>query len=61
MLGYIQCQPAPPPALDIFIRPCNRTMDCLPNLCCQEGGKKICRPPKRSILGLMAQASQANY
>ncbi|XP_016840532.2 uncharacterized protein LOC100678038 isoform X1 [Nasonia vitripennis] len=57
LVGFVQCQPAPPSIIDIFARPCNRTLDCVPNLCCQEGSKKICRPPKRSVLSLAVQAT----
>ncbi|XP_011502606.1 PREDICTED: uncharacterized protein LOC105366001 [Ceratosolen solmsi marchali] len=57
LVGYVQCQPAPPAVLDVFTHPCNTTIDCFPNLCCQEGSKKICRPPKRSILTLAIQAT----
>ncbi|KAJ8670437.1 hypothetical protein QAD02_001696, partial [Eretmocerus hayati] len=54
LLGFIQCQAAPPRIIDIFTKPCNRTIDCLPNLCCQEGSQKFCRPPKSSILNIAA-------
>ncbi|XP_014212394.1 uncharacterized protein LOC106642205 [Copidosoma floridanum] len=57
LIGFVQCQPAPPPVLDIFTRSCTTMIDCLPNLCCQEGAKKVCRPPKRSILSLAVQAT----
>ncbi|XP_048508409.1 uncharacterized protein LOC105685569 isoform X1 [Athalia rosae] len=58
LIGYLQCQMAPPPVLDLFPQPCNRTIDCFPNLCCQEGSSKFCRPPKKSMLALVAQATQ---
>lgn len=58
LMGYMQCQPAPPPLLNLFPQPCNRTIECLPNLCCQEGSGKFCRPAKKSVLSLVAQATQ---
>ncbi|CAH0550537.1 unnamed protein product [Brassicogethes aeneus] len=58
MVSYMQCTPPPPPILDVFPKPCENALDCFPNLCCQEGGKKFCRPPKRSILSLMAGIGQ---
>ncbi|EDS36329.1 conserved hypothetical protein, partial [Culex quinquefasciatus] len=47
---YLQCTPAPPVIFDIHPKACNTTLDCFPNLCCQEFGKRNCRPPKRSLL-----------
>ncbi|KAL3286255.1 hypothetical protein HHI36_000765 [Cryptolaemus montrouzieri] len=57
-VGYMQCTPPPPPVLDLFPKPCKNTLDCFPNLCCQEGGKKYCRPPKRSLLSFVAGVGQ---
>lgn len=54
----MQCTPPPPPILDLFPQPCQNPLDCFPNLCCQEGGKRFCRPPKRSILALIADVGQ---
>lgn len=54
----MQCTPPPPPILDLFPKPCQNPLDCFPNLCCQEGGKRFCRPPKRSILALIADVGQ---
>lgn len=54
----MQCTPPPPPILDLFPKACNNPLDCFPNLCCQEGGKKYCRPPKRSFLALVADVGQ---
>ncbi|XP_025835707.1 uncharacterized protein LOC108735456 [Agrilus planipennis] len=56
--SYMQCTPPPPLVLDIFSKPCQSSLDCFPNLCCQEDGKKFCRPPKRSILTLVAGITQ---
>ncbi|XP_055908299.1 uncharacterized protein LOC129943096 isoform X2 [Eupeodes corollae] len=51
---YLECTPAPPPIFDLHPKPCNSTIDCFPNVCCQEAGKKHCRPPKKSVLTFMA-------
>ncbi|CAH1111921.1 unnamed protein product [Psylliodes chrysocephalus] len=58
LVGYMQCTPPPPPLLDLFPKPCETPLDCFPNLCCQEGGKRYCRPPKRSLLTLIAGIGQ---
>ncbi|XP_043465236.1 uncharacterized protein LOC122500389 [Leptopilina heterotoma] len=57
LLEYMQCQTPPENLLFFLSKPCNRTIDCLPNLCCQEGSKKFCRPPKKSLITLAAQAT----
>lgn len=54
----MQCTPPPPPLLDLFPKTCNTPLDCFPNLCCQEKGKRFCRPPKRSLLALIADVGQ---
>lgn len=56
--SYLQCTPAPAPAFDLFPKPCNTTLDCFPNVCCQESGKKFCRPPKRSLLAFLTTFAQ---
>ncbi|XP_028140265.1 uncharacterized protein LOC114334427 [Diabrotica virgifera virgifera] len=58
LVSYMQCTAPPPPLLDLFPKPCESPLDCFPNLCCQEGGKKFCRPPKRSLLTLIAGIGQ---
>ncbi|GAB0093678.1 uncharacterized protein DMENIID0001_088490 [Sergentomyia squamirostris] len=58
MSGYIQCTPPPPPIYDVYPKACNNTLDCFPNVCCQEQGKKHCRPPKRSLLALLTTMTQ---
>lgn len=58
--GYIQCTPPPPPAYDKFPKKCNSTLECFPNVCCQEAGKKHCRPPRRSLLALVTGVAQVN-
>lgn len=50
---YIQCTPPPPAVFDQFPKKCNSTLDCFPNVCCQEAGRKHCRPPRRSLLSLL--------
>ncbi|CAF4911038.1 unnamed protein product [Pieris macdunnoughi] len=54
--SYLQC--SPPPKFDSFPQSCSSSVDCFPNLCCAEGGKKHCRPPQRSFLSLIAGAAQ---
>ncbi|XP_030764818.1 uncharacterized protein LOC115889042 isoform X1 [Sitophilus oryzae] len=56
--GYMQCTPPPPPYLDLHPKPCENPLDCFPNLCCQEQGKKYCRPPRKSLLALVADLGQ---
>ncbi|XP_055617997.1 uncharacterized protein LOC129763192 [Toxorhynchites rutilus septentrionalis] len=50
---YLQCTPAPPVIFDIHPKACNSTLDCFPNLCCLEAGKRHCRPPRKSLLSLV--------
>ncbi|XP_031330032.1 uncharacterized protein LOC116161000 [Photinus pyralis] len=57
--GYMQCSPSPPPFLDLFPKACESLLDCLPNLCCQENGKKVCRPPKKSFITFILAASKS--
>ncbi|XP_026476271.1 uncharacterized protein LOC113381807 [Ctenocephalides felis] len=56
--SYLQCTPPPPPVIDFNPTPCNSTADCFPNLCCQERGKKHCRPPQKNIISLLASMTQ---
>lgn len=56
--AYLQCTPPPPPAFDSYPKKCNSTLDCFPNVCCQEAGKKHCRPPRRSLLALVTGFAQ---
>lgn len=58
--SYLQCTPAPPSTFDIFPKLCNNTLDCFPNVCCQELGKKHCRPPKRSLLAFVTGFAQVS-
>ncbi|KAJ8924078.1 hypothetical protein NQ315_006859 [Exocentrus adspersus] len=58
LVSYMQCTPPPPPLLDLFPKPCQNPLDCFPNLCCQEGGKRFCRPPRRSLFALIAGIGQ---
>lgn len=55
---YFQCSPAPPPAFDRHPKECNSSITCFPNICCLEGGKKFCRPPKRNLLAALTQIGQ---
>lgn len=50
LVSFMQCTAPPPPLIDIFPKACRNNFDCFPNLCCQENGKKYCRPPKKSFL-----------
>lgn len=54
---YLQCSPPPPKRYDLFPRKCRSTVDCLPDLCCPEHGKGVCRPPRESILPLVGRLS----
>ncbi|EFA05886.2 uncharacterized protein LOC103313831 [Tribolium castaneum] len=58
MMNYMQCTPPPPPILDVFPKECRYPLDCFPNLCCQERGKRYCRPPRRSLLTLLTTVAQ---
>uniref|UniRef100_A0A1B6H551 WAP domain-containing protein n=1 Tax=Homalodisca liturata TaxID=320908 RepID=A0A1B6H551_9HEMI len=58
MLAYLQCTPPPPPIYDLFPKVCRSTLDCFPNLCCQEQDRRVCRPPKKSVLALLATLGQ---
>ncbi|XP_037950457.1 uncharacterized protein LOC119681357 [Teleopsis dalmanni] len=51
---YLECTPPPPPIFDLHPKACTSTLDCFPNVCCQEAGLRHCRPPKKSVLTLMA-------
>ncbi|KAF2879475.1 hypothetical protein ILUMI_26699 [Ignelater luminosus] len=55
--SYLQCSPPPPPFLDVFPRPCKSPFDCFPNLCCQEHGKRVCRPPQKSLFALIVSTA----
>lgn len=53
VMSYLQCTLPPPAVLDLFPKACRTPLDCFPNLCCQEGPQRYCRPPKKSLLTLM--------
>ncbi|XP_063230507.1 uncharacterized protein LOC134535365, partial [Bacillus rossius redtenbacheri] len=57
-VAYLQCTQPPPPIFDLFPRTCRNSLDCFPNLCCQERGKKVCRPPKRSLLAVLGRLTR---
>uniref|UniRef100_A0A1B0GIP6 Putative conserved secreted protein n=1 Tax=Lutzomyia longipalpis TaxID=7200 RepID=A0A1B0GIP6_LUTLO len=46
MSGYIQCTPPPSPLYDLYPKPCNNTLDCFPNVCCQEKGGNTADLPR---------------
>jgi len=54
---YLQCSPPPPKRYDLFPRKCRTTVDCLPELCCPETGRNVCRPPKKLIRPIRVQLS----
>lgn len=55
---YLQCSPPPPKRYDLFPKKCRSTVDCLPDLCCAEGGgKNVCRPPRESVLPFVGRLS----
>ncbi|XP_036212798.2 probable serine/threonine-protein kinase nek3 [Bactrocera oleae] len=58
---YIECTPAPPPIFDLHPKTCVSTLDCFPNVCCQEAGLRHCRPPKKSLLTWMANFLNVDF
>ncbi|CAH0388236.1 unnamed protein product [Bemisia tabaci] len=56
-VAYMQCTPPLPKKYDLYPKLCRTTFDCFPNLCCQEGDRKVCRPPKKSLLALISSAT----
>ncbi|XP_015371016.1 PREDICTED: uncharacterized protein LOC107166740 isoform X1 [Diuraphis noxia] len=54
---YLQCSPPPPKRYDLFPRKCRTTVDCLPDLCCPEIGRNVCRPPKEIIQPIKVRLS----
>nr|CAD7430978.1 unnamed protein product [Timema monikensis] len=59
-VAYLQCTTPPPPIFDLFPKSCRSSLDCFPNLCCQEKDKKVCRPAKRSVLALIATVAKVD-
>ncbi|XP_066154684.1 uncharacterized protein [Euwallacea fornicatus] len=55
---YMQCTAPPPAHLDLHPKICQTPVDCFPNLCCQEMDRKVCRPPKKSLLAFVAELGQ---
>uniref|UniRef100_A0A1I8P6T4 WAP domain-containing protein n=2 Tax=Stomoxys calcitrans TaxID=35570 RepID=A0A1I8P6T4_STOCA len=51
---YLECTAPPPPIFDLHPKTCSSTLDCFPNVCCQEAGLRHCRPPKKSVLTMLA-------
>lgn len=60
MMAYLQCTPPPPPLYDLFPKQCRSSLDCFPNLCCQERNRRVCRPPRKSVLALLAMVGQVS-
>nr|CAD7199674.1 unnamed protein product [Timema douglasi] len=60
-VAYLQCTTPPPPIFDLFPKSCRSSLDCFPNLCCQEKDKKVCRPAKRSVLALIATVAKLRF
>ncbi|XP_039970561.1 mucin-17 [Bactrocera neohumeralis] len=58
---YIECTPPPPPIFDLHPKTCASTLDCFPNVCCQEAGLRHCRPPKKSLLTWMANFLNVDF
>ncbi|XP_067616749.1 probable basic-leucine zipper transcription factor Q [Eurosta solidaginis] len=58
---YLECTPAPPPIFDLHPKTCESTLDCFPNVCCQEAGLRHCRPPKKSLLTWMANILNVDF
>ncbi|XP_017478519.1 PREDICTED: mucin-5AC [Rhagoletis zephyria] len=58
---YLECTPPPPPIFDLHPKTCASTLDCFPNVCCQEAGLRHCRPPKKSLLTLMANFLNVDF
>ncbi|KAH8310808.1 hypothetical protein KR044_003068, partial [Drosophila immigrans] len=58
---YLECTAPPPPIFDLHPRACTSTLDCFPNVCCQEAGLRHCRPPKKSVLTLMANFLNVDF
>ncbi|KAH8381411.1 hypothetical protein KR093_004479, partial [Drosophila rubida] len=58
---YLECTAPPPPIFDLHPKACTSTLDCFPNVCCQEAGLRHCRPPKKSVLTLMANFLNVDF
>ncbi|XP_041675090.1 uncharacterized protein LOC108110342 [Drosophila eugracilis] len=58
---YLECTAPPPPIFDLHPKACTNTLDCFPNVCCQEAGLRHCRPPKKSVLTLMANFLNVDF
>ncbi|XP_011185269.2 mucin-5AC [Zeugodacus cucurbitae] len=58
---YLECTPPPPPIFDLHPKTCASTLDCFPNVCCQEAGLRHCRPPKKSLLTWMANFLNVDF
>ncbi|TMW50549.1 hypothetical protein DOY81_004362 [Sarcophaga bullata] len=58
---YLECTPPPPPIFDLHPKTCTSTLDCFPNVCCQEAGLRHCRPPKKSVLTMLANVFNVDF
>ncbi|XP_046806739.1 mucin-5AC isoform X1 [Lucilia cuprina] len=58
---YLECTPPPPPIFDLHPKACTSTLDCFPNVCCQEAGLRHCRPPKKSVLTMLANVFNVDF
>ncbi|XP_023175714.2 uncharacterized protein LOC111602709 [Drosophila hydei] len=58
---YLECTAPPPTIFDLHPKACTSTLDCFPNVCCQEAGLRHCRPPKKSVLTLMANFLNVDF
>ncbi|KAM7363867.1 uncharacterized protein ACRADG_000607 isoform 2-T6 [Cochliomyia hominivorax] len=58
---YLECTAPPPPIFDLHPKACTSTLDCFPNVCCQEAGLRHCRPPKKSVLTMLANVFNVDF
>uniref|UniRef100_A0A1A9WU82 WAP domain-containing protein n=1 Tax=Glossina brevipalpis TaxID=37001 RepID=A0A1A9WU82_9MUSC len=61
LTDYLECTPPPPPIFDLHPKICTSTLDCFPNVCCQEAGLRHCRPPKKSVFTMLANVFNVEF
>ncbi|KAL9897778.1 uncharacterized protein ACN427_006184 isoform 1-T5 [Glossina fuscipes fuscipes] len=61
LTDYLECTPPPPPIFDLHPKVCTSTLDCFPNVCCQEAGLRHCRPPKKSVFTMLANVFNVDF
>uniref|UniRef100_A0A1A9UJZ5 WAP domain-containing protein n=1 Tax=Glossina austeni TaxID=7395 RepID=A0A1A9UJZ5_GLOAU len=61
LTDYLECTPPPPPIFDLHPKICSSTLDCFPNVCCQEAGLRHCRPPKKSVFTMLANVFNVDF